>query len=98
MRENDLAEALNTGKVYAAGVDVVSAEPIRGDNPLLMAKNCFITPHIAWASRESRQRLMDTAVANLQAFLAGEAVNVVNMQTEEMQSGKKRSRSAGGLR
>ena len=98
VRENDLAEALNTGKVYAAGVDVVSAEPIRGDNPLLMAKNCFITPHIAWASRESRQRLMDTAVANLQTFLAGEAVNVVNMQTEEMQSGKKRSRSAGGLR
>jgi glycerate dehydrogenase len=76
--EEDLASALETGKVYAAAVDVVSSEPIRGDNPLLRAKNCIITPHISWASRESRSRLMEIAVANLDAFIRGSPVNVVN--------------------
>lgn len=76
--EEDLKEALNSGKVGAAGLDVVSTEPIKGDNPLLQARNCFITPHIAWAPRESRHRLMDIAVANLKSFIDGSPVNVVN--------------------
>ncbi len=76
--EEDLRDALNSGKVYAAGLDVASAEPIKADNPLLGAKNCLITPHIAWAPKESRGRLMDIAVANLQAFVDGNPVNIVN--------------------
>ncbi len=76
--EQDLADALNSGKVYAAALDVVSSEPIKGGNPLLTAKNCIITPHISWAPKESRKRLMDIAVSNLEAFLSGHPVNVVN--------------------
>jgi glycerate dehydrogenase len=77
--EQDLADVLNRGKVYAVGLDVVSAKPIRGDNPLLKAKNCIITPHISWAPKESRQRLMDVAVNNLRAFIQGKAVNEVTV-------------------
>ena len=76
--ESDLRDALNSGKVAGAAVDVVSAEPISMDNPLLDAVNCIITPHIAWAPKESRQRLMDLAVENLHAFLSGAPQNVVN--------------------
>lgn len=76
--EEDLRDALNSGKVAGAAVDVVSTEPIKMDNPLLSAKNMIITPHIAWAPKESRQRLMDIAVENLQGFVNGTPQNVVN--------------------
>ena len=76
--EQDLADALNAGKVAAAGLDVVSTEPIKGDNPLLRAKNCIITPHISWAPKESRQRIMDCCVDNVRAYLEGHPINVVN--------------------
>ena len=76
--EEDVADALNSGKIAAAGLDVVYTEPIRADNPLLKAKNCIITPHISWAAKESRQRIMDCTVANVQAFMEGSPHNVVN--------------------
>ena len=76
--EQDLADALNSGKVYAAGLDVVSTEPIRGDNPLLGAKNTIITPHISWAAQAARQRIMEMTADNIRAFLDGALVNVVN--------------------
>lgn len=78
INEADLAQALNAGKVGAAAVDVVSQEPITADNPLLTAKNMIITPHIAWATKEARSRLMAIAVENATAFIAGNPVNVVN--------------------
>ena len=77
INEADLRNALLSGKVAAAAVDVASVEPIREDNPLLGLDNCLITPHIAWASKESRQRLMDVAVENVRAYLAGMPVNNV---------------------
>ena len=76
--EEDLKDALNNNKVFEAAIDVVSEEPIKAFNPLLSAKNCIITPHIAWAPIEARKRLMDTAVKNLEAFLKHAPVNRIN--------------------
>ena len=76
--EEDLAEALHDGKVYAAGLDVVSSEPIRRDNPLLTAPNCIITPHISWAAQAARQRIMDVTVENIRAFQQGQPIHIVN--------------------
>ena len=73
-----MIDALNSGKMGAAGLDVVYTEPIKADNPLLQAKNCIITPHISWAPKESRQRIMDITVDNVKAFLNGAPQNVVN--------------------
>ena len=75
--EQDLADALNSGKVAAAGLDVVSTEPIRSDNPLLKAKNCIITRHMSWGAKESRQRIMDGTEATVRPCLEGEPQNVV---------------------
>ncbi|CAG7657293.1 D-2-hydroxyacid dehydrogenase [Paenibacillus allorhizosphaerae] len=75
--EDDLAAALREQRIQGAGLDVLAAEPPRADNPLLALPNCIVTPHIAWATKEARVRLMDTAVANLAAFLAGKPVHVV---------------------
>ena len=76
--EEDLAAALTSGKVYAAGLDVISEEPMKADNPLLPAKNCIFTPHFAWATLESRKRLMEIAAENIRAFIKGAPVNVVS--------------------
>ncbi len=76
--EEDLVEALNSGKVGGVALDVVSSEPIKYDNPLLQVKNCIITPHISWAPKESRQRLMDIVIDNLRQYIAGNPINVVN--------------------
>jgi glycerate dehydrogenase len=76
--EADLADALNRGQIAAAALDVVSAEPIAEDNPLLAARNCFLTPHLAWATLEARRRLMQITAENIGSFLRGGAQNVVN--------------------
>jgi glycerate dehydrogenase len=76
--EPALAAALHAGRIAGAGLDVLSSEPPRPDNPLLAAPNCHITPHIAWATRSARQRLLDIVVANIRGFLAGRPENVVN--------------------
>jgi glycerate dehydrogenase len=76
--ERDLADALNAGRLAGAGLDVLAVEPPDAGSPLLDAKNCLLTPHIAWASRESRARLMQLAVDNLSAFLQGQPQNVVS--------------------
>ena len=78
LNENEVADALNNGIIAGAGLDVLSNEPPAGDNRLIGAKNCLITPHIAWASKASRQRLMDIVAANIHAFREGNPVNIVN--------------------
>jgi glycerate dehydrogenase len=75
--DQDLADALNAGRLAGAGLDVLSVEPPAGTNPLLTARNCLVTPHIAWATKEARSRLMDAAIANVAAFLSGKPRNVV---------------------
>ena len=76
--EADLAAALNSGRIAGAGLDVLSAEPPPAGNPLLQAQNCLVTPHVAWATRKARARLIDAVAANLAGFLAGRPQNVVN--------------------
>jgi glycerate dehydrogenase len=76
--ETDLANALNEGEIAGAGLDVLPAEPPKADNPLLTAKNCIITPHIAWASRPARERLLHVTTKNIRAYLDGSPINVVN--------------------
>ncbi len=83
INEEDLAEALNEGRIYAAGLDVVSVEPIEIDNPLLKARNCILTPHMSWGSIEARRRIMDMTVENVESFINGTIKNCVNMEVEK---------------
>ena len=85
VNESDLANALQSGQIAGAGLDVVAHEPMRADNPLLSAPNCVLTPHIAWASLAARRRLMNMAAENVAAFVAGLPMNVVNSQYLEGQ-------------
>jgi glycerate dehydrogenase len=78
INEADLAEALNSGRIAGAGLDVLSKEPPAADHPLLTAKNCFVTPHIAWATTEARRRLMGVTIENVRAFVEGRVMNVVS--------------------
>ena len=78
IQESDLARALNSNRIAAAGLDVLSTEPPSENNPLLKAKNCIITPHVAWASTEARQRLIKIAATNVESFIKGTVVNQVN--------------------
>lgn len=78
VNDDDLAEALNSGVIAAYGADVLTTEPAPASNPLLKARNCYLTPHIAWATREARQRLIDICTANVKAFVEGEPIHQVN--------------------
>ncbi|ATO44801.1 hypothetical protein LC20004_13230 [Loigolactobacillus coryniformis subsp. torquens DSM 20004 = KCTC 3535] len=78
VNEADIRNALNEGKIYAYATDVVKGEPIASDSPLLQAKNCYITPHIAWAPYETRERLLHMTVDNIKAYLSGDLKNVIN--------------------
>jgi len=78
VNEQDVADALSTGQLGAYGADVMCSEPPTADNPLLRQPNAYVTPHIAWATHEARTRLMDIAVENVKAFMAGKPINVVN--------------------
>ena len=76
--ETALAKALSSGKIAGAGVDVLSTEPPQKDNPLITAQNCYITPHIAWATTAARKRLMNTTIENIKSFINGNPNNIVN--------------------
>ncbi|MCR8634190.1 D-2-hydroxyacid dehydrogenase [Paenibacillus radicis (ex Xue et al. 2023)] len=93
IHEQDLADALCEGRLAGAGLDVLSVEPPLPSNPLLSAPNCIVTPHIAWATKDARGRLMDTAVGNVRAFLMGEPINVVNRAYLEIRKGEDTSGS-----